>query len=516
MSLRFPCPSCGRSLKAAPEQAGKRSRCPQCSNALTIPSTASADAGASAVSLAATTSTDAPFPNLPGFRIVAEIGRGGMGVAYRAIDTRLDREVAVKVLGPECCRDAGMLMRFRRGCKAAARLEHPNIVAIRALELDHDPPFFVMELVLSDEGNPCNLSQLVKRKSSRPVHESCVTVMRQLCEALCFAHGQGMVHRDIKPPNVLVARTGLVKIADFELACIVPGSPSDSGSSVLQSAELTRPGAIVGTLEYMSPEQRAGQTADARSDVYSLCAVAHFMLTGVPPVGFPPPIDVGDAGLSRSWTTLLRRGMAHEASQRFSSMRELLAALGELCSARSSAVGVPRADTTEESSDESTYRLADDPAFPTVGGGSASSAGAPTGPTAIVAAQPQTDDLESHAIPASQNDEGESRDLSEKAANRLFGRPEEHRARLSEICEVRSRAISQKELPELIARINDWSNKKVAYIRNLGDNITIRRAVRSDAVIADLDLLMLHRRLVFQTVDSRKAQGTTEEQAGQM
>lgn len=517
MPIQFKCTSCNASISAPESAAGRRGKCPRCGIAVSVPARADPAAdGSSVVTLGPATRAAEPLPNLPGFRIIDEVGRGGMGVVYRAVDERLDREVAVKLLNATTLQSPGLLMRFQRGCKAAARLEHPNIVAIRSLELDHQPPFLVMELVVTDDGKPRNLEDVVQQCGAPLPHNECVNIIGQLCEALRFAHTNGIVHRDIKPTNVLASRAHLFKLADFELAHIVPGSPADESGSVLQSAELSRSGVIVGTLDYMSPEQRAGRIADERSDVYSVCAVAHYLITGVPPVGFPPPIDVGDALLSNAWAALLRKGMAADPGQRFATVSDLAADVRAIDEPSPLPAAVeesnPLLDAAEE---DDIYKLADGPAVPTRTEPASNDRSGVRTTARSVAPRPPDTSLELDPVLAKVDDTQESRDLTEKAADRLIGRAEEHRVQLDELRDIRNHVVGHRELPELIEHINRWSNSKVGYIRNLGDHITVTRAVRSDAVIGDLDLLMFHRRLVLQPVDPRSAQGTTEEDADQ-
>ncbi|MCI0342569.1 MAG: protein kinase [Planctomycetales bacterium] len=205
-----------------------------------------------------------------------EIGRGGMGVVWLATQTSLDRAVAVKVLRPALSRDAHFLARFDREARSLAALSHPNIVAI--LDRGHDRGYFyfVMEFV-----DGTSLRTLMDEGSLAP--EEALRIVPQICEALEFAHSRGIVHRDIKPENILRDRAGTVKIADFGLSRIVAGDREEP--------PLTRTNVVMGTVDYMAPEQRERSKAvDHRADIYSLGVVLYEMLTGELPLGrFDPP-----------------------------------------------------------------------------------------------------------------------------------------------------------------------------------------------------------------------------------
>jgi tetratricopeptide (TPR) repeat protein/predicted Ser/Thr protein kinase len=198
------------------------------------------------------------------FRLIRELGRGGMGVVYLARQRSLDREVAVKVLPHHLTLDATTIARFRREAALAARLEHPNIVAIHAVGCDGDTHFFAMERI---DGAPLDCLDPVTGQP-RTIR-SCVELCAKVCEALAHAHAAGVLHRDVKPANILVRRDGTPVLTDFGLARDVdqPG--------------LTRTGTFAGTAYYASPEQIAGAAAvDARTDVWSLGATLYELLTG--------------------------------------------------------------------------------------------------------------------------------------------------------------------------------------------------------------------------------------------
>jgi hypothetical protein len=216
------------------------------------------------------------------YHLRQELGRGGMASVWRAHDTRLDRETAVKLLDPVWRGDPVALERFRREAQSVARLAHRNIVAVSDFEVADDAAYLVMELV---EGR--SVIELLQRHGPLPVGEA-VAIAVQIGDALDAAHTAGLVHRDIKPSNILVGPRGVVKVCDFGLARL----QRDAG------AALTRTGTIVGTCHYMAPEQVAGEWVDGRCDLYALGCVLYTMLAGTPPFTGPTAIDVLDLHLN--------------------------------------------------------------------------------------------------------------------------------------------------------------------------------------------------------------------------
>lgn len=209
-------------------------------------------------------------PALPGFENLRELGRGGMGVVYAATHAVMDRRVAVKVVNPEFSCHPVAVERFRREVRAAARLAHPNIVIAHAAGQAGDRPFLVMELV---EGE--SLVDRVRRLGPLPVAEACDAV-RQAALGLQHAHDNGLVHRDIKPHNLMRTSDGVVKVLDFGLAALT----EDAG----RGAGQTGPNAVMGTPEYMAPGQTEdARSADGRADVYSLGCTLFHLLTGKVP-----------------------------------------------------------------------------------------------------------------------------------------------------------------------------------------------------------------------------------------
>ena len=214
-------------------------------------------------------------PYFPQLDILELIGAGGMGAVYKAVQQKLGRAVALKILPLEIARDAAFAGRFNREAMALALLNHPNIVAVYDFGQSGAYYFFIMEFV---EGT--NLRQLIRDKSLGP--RQALELVMQICTALQFAHDERIVHRDIKPENILISKKGQVKIADFGLAKLMGPAPDTS---------LTASQMVMGTLNYMAPEQRENSKAvDHRADIYSLGVVFYEMLTGEVPMGrFDPP-----------------------------------------------------------------------------------------------------------------------------------------------------------------------------------------------------------------------------------
>jgi serine/threonine-protein kinase len=209
------------------------------------------------------------------------LGFGGMSEVHKARDVRLDRDVAVKVLRADLARDPGFYLRFRREAQNAAALNHPAIVAVydtgEAETADGPLPFIVMEYV-----DGVTLRDLVRRDGPmKPSHA--IEVVADACQALNFSHQQGIVHRDVKPGNIMISAGGAVKVMDFGIARTL----ADTGGN-----RLTQTAAVLGTAQYLSPEQASGEPVDARSDVYSLGCVLYETITGAPPFVGDSPVAV--------------------------------------------------------------------------------------------------------------------------------------------------------------------------------------------------------------------------------
>jgi eukaryotic-like serine/threonine-protein kinase len=213
--------------------------------------------------------------SLSHYRITEKLGQGGMGEVYRAKDTNLSRQVAIKVLPDEFAHDAERLARFEREAKLLASLNHPNIAAIHGLEEHEGKRFLVLELV---EGQ--TLAERL-HKGALPVEEA-LEVCRQIAEGLEAAHEKGIIHRDLKPPNVKITPEGKVKILDFGLAKAFyqQAPPVDPSRSPTITEQMTAPGVILGTAAYMSPEQARGRPVDKRADIWAFGCVLYECLTG--------------------------------------------------------------------------------------------------------------------------------------------------------------------------------------------------------------------------------------------
>jgi serine/threonine protein kinase/Tol biopolymer transport system component len=215
---------------------------------------------------------------LGSYEVVAQIGAGGMGEVYKAHDTKLGRDVAIKILPEAFAHDSERLARFQREAKMLASLNHPNIATIHGLEQSNGTSYLVMELVSGE-----TLQERIKRDGAVPIEEA-LKVAVQIAEALEAAHEKGIIHRDLKPANVKVTPEGKVKVLDFGLAKAFEGDTADSNPS--QSPTLSRAatmqGAILGTAAYMSPEQARGKAVDKRTDIWAFGCVMYELLCGRP------------------------------------------------------------------------------------------------------------------------------------------------------------------------------------------------------------------------------------------
>ena len=208
------------------------------------------------------------------YKLVEQIGQGGMGAVYRGVDLMLEREVAIKVLRPELAGQPQILERFRTEAVTLAKLNHPNIATLYAFFRQGDDFFMVMEFVRGE-----TLDHAIRRAGAMRV-DVAVPLFSHALEGIGYAHKLGIVHRDIKPANMMLTPDGSIKVMDFGIA------------RVLGSARMTKQGNIIGTIEYMSPEQVRGQETDARSDIYSLGILLYEMVTGRVPFASDSEFDL--------------------------------------------------------------------------------------------------------------------------------------------------------------------------------------------------------------------------------
>lgn len=282
-------------------------------------------------------------PLFPGLEILEFIGQGGMGAVYKARQKELDRIVALKILPPETSAAPGFADRFALEAKALARLNHPNIVTLFEFGRTDGLFFFLMEFV-----DGVTLRQLFN--AGRMSAREALAIVPQICDALQFAHDQGIVHRDIKPENILLDRRGRVKVADFGLAKLVQQAPAlpatgEGGGAV--AASFTEAGKVIGTLHYMAPEQmaRPGEV-DHRADIYALGVVFYQMLTGELP-GKEVEWPLRNVHIDVRLNEIVLRALEKEPERRYQQASEVKTAVESLHTPPAPEVPVPAAGSAQ-------------------------------------------------------------------------------------------------------------------------------------------------------------------------
>lgn len=260
------------------------------------------------------------------YEIEEKIGAGGMAIVYKATDTLLNRTVAIKVLREQFASDEGFIRRFRREAQSAASLSHQNIVSIYDVGKDGNEDYIVMEYVKGQ-----NLKDIIRSQAPLPL-EKAIHIVKQIAEALAHAHGNHIIHRDIKPQNILITPDGRAKVTDFGIA------------RAASSATLTHTGDIVGSVHYLSPEQAKGSQTKEQSDIYSLGIILYELITGKVPYDGDTPITIAlkhiqeepelpgkiVSGVSPELDTIIMKALAKSIDDRYQSATEFLGDLDRI------------------------------------------------------------------------------------------------------------------------------------------------------------------------------------------
>lgn len=254
------------------------------------------------------------------YRVESEIGRGGVATVYQAIDTNLDRTVAIKILNPEWVQDPEAVARFRREAHAAAKLNHPHIVQIFDTGVDDGVYYITMEYLPEPD-----LKQIIREYAPLPARKV-LQVAQQCCQALAYAHSRGLVHRDVKPQNILFTDEGIAKLSDFGIAAV-------AGDEAVTSS-----GMVLATAHYISPEQAQGKPVGPQSDLYSLGCMMYEALTGHTPFAGDTPAQIAakhvrqrppsprtlNANVTPSEEYFINKAMAKDPTRRYPSAQQML------------------------------------------------------------------------------------------------------------------------------------------------------------------------------------------------
>ncbi|MGI8639028.1 MAG: protein kinase domain-containing protein [Pyrinomonadaceae bacterium] len=267
------------------------------------------------------------------YRILNQIGAGGMGEVYLAEDTKLDRQVALKILPQEFAEDTERMRRFVQEAKAASALNHPNIITIYEIGETDDTHFIATEYIAGETLHKKLQSETLSIKSA-------LDIAIQVASALQAAHNTGIIHRDIKPENVMIRPDGLVKILDFGIAKLTEQKPDsiDAEAATVIKADGTNPGMIIGTANYMSPEQARGKEVDARSDIFSFGIVLYEMLTGKKPFAGetamdtmgailhkePAPVSQYQTEIPHEIERIINKALKKDRDERYQTAKDLL------------------------------------------------------------------------------------------------------------------------------------------------------------------------------------------------
>ncbi len=257
------------------------------------------------------------------YKILKELGRGGMGVVHLAEHKRLLTKYALKVLPQAFSEDLQLVERFHNEARVMAELTHPNIVKVVNMSCEGTTYYLVMEYVESETGAPKNLRQLMREHSGKIPEDIAERIVLDILSALETAHERGIIHRDIKPANILLDKDGTAKVADFGLVKILGGEDRTATKKVTLTAE----GLVLGTYDFMSPEQKAGKPVDLRTDIYAVGVIIYSMLTGRKPEGrFSLPSEINPE-LPKKWDAIVDKCLQNLPEDRYQSTPDVIKAI---------------------------------------------------------------------------------------------------------------------------------------------------------------------------------------------